>query len=95
MATFNMNEENIKAINESFLKGFNRGVCYECGVIANVLTCLKRFKAPPKKLSYEVSTYCEGECRICGEIKSVTSERDFFYPDFSLLKKNWILKLKK
>lgn len=72
-----------------------RRVCYECGVTANVLTCLKKYKSPPKKLSYDVSTYWNGECGICGEVKSVTSERDFFYPDFSLLEKNWILKLKK
>lgn len=97
MAIFKMTEENLSAINNGFAEGFNKiyGVCYTCGVAANVLTCLKKYKAPPKKLSYEASTYCEGECTVCREIKSVTSERDFYYPDFSLLQKNWILKLKK
>lgn len=70
-------------------------VCYECGVTANVLTCLKRFKAPPFKLKYEVSTYSNGRCDFCKKNKSITSVRDFYYPMFSLLQKNWILKLKK
>jgi len=64
-----------------------RQVCYECGVTANVLTCLKKYKAPPKKLCYDVSTCCEGICDVCKEEKSVSSPRDFFYPDFSLLQK--------
>ena len=95
MAIFKLTEENIKAAHEGFMRGFNSGYCYECGVTANVLTCLKKYKSPPKKLCYDVSTYWNGECGICREVKSVTSERDFFYPDFSLLEKNWILKLKK
>lgn len=68
-------------------------VCYECGVTANVLTCLKRFKAPPKKLCYLVSTYHEGVCDFCKKNMGVVGVRDFYYPDFSLLQKNWILKL--
>lgn len=63
-------------------------VCYQCGVSANVLTCLKKYGMPPKKLSFDVSTYCTGyKCDYCGEEKATTEARDFFYPDFSLLAK--------
>jgi len=61
--------------------------CYECGVSANVLTCLKRYGNRPKKLAYNTSIYSDGVCHICGEHKPVTETRDFFHPDFSLLKK--------
>lgn len=62
-------------------------VCAECGISANVLTCLKKYGMPPKKLAFDVSTSHEGKCDYCGETKYVTQVRDFFYPDFSLLKK--------
>lgn len=61
------------------------GVCAECGISANVLTCLKKFGKRPNKLCYSVSTYHEGKCDICGESKQVTEARDFFCPDFTLL----------
>lgn len=70
-------------------------VCYECGVTANVLTCLKKYKTPPKKLCYDSSTFHWGKCESCDENKLVTETRDYFHPNFSLLQKNWILKLKK
>lgn len=70
-------------------------VCHECGVTANVLTCLKKHKTPPKKLCYEVSTWSLDFYDICRQEKSVSSPRNYFHPDFSLLQKNWILKLKK
>lgn len=60
-------------------------VCHECGVTANVLTCLKKYGTPPKKLTFDVSTYHRGKCDVCGETKSVTEPRDFFYPDFKLI----------
>ena len=63
-------------------------VCYECGVSANVLTCLKKYGMPPKKLCFDVSTYSLGyKCDYCGKKKDTTEVRDFFYPDFSLLAK--------
>lgn len=62
-----------------------QGICEQCGIAANVLTCLKKYKAPPQKLKFDTSTYSEGQCRICGMDKWVTEERDFFYPDFNLL----------
>lgn len=102
MAIFKMTEENISAINKGFAEGLEKGfdscinqVCYECGVTANILTCLKKYKAPPKQLVFIASTYSEGKCDLCEENKFITSTRDFYYPDFSLLQKNWILKLKK
>lgn len=60
-------------------------VCFECGVSANVLTCLKKYKAPPKKLASTVSTYHVNVCDACNQEKEVTEARDFFYPDFELL----------
>lgn len=60
-------------------------VCNECGITANVLTCLKKYKSSPKKLSFNVSTYHKGKCDVCGDFKHVTEARDFFYPDFSLI----------
>jgi len=95
MTIFQNAEDNVKIINEVFIGEIQLWICHECGVTANILTCLRNYKAPPKKLCYDVSTYWVGECSVCGETKQVTSERDFFYPDFSLLQKNWILKLKK
>jgi hypothetical protein len=60
-------------------------VCAPCGISANVLTCLKRFRDRPSKLCFTVSTYHIAECDFCGKKTSVTEVRDFFYPDFELL----------
>lgn len=62
--------------------------CWECGVSANVLTCLKKYNQPPKQLAYSMSTFHLGVCDWCGEKKEVTEARDFFHPDFSLLEQN-------
>lgn len=62
-------------------------VCARCGVSANVLTCLKKYKAPPKRLAFDVSTFHEGKCDFCGANTMVTEVRDYFYPDFDLLTK--------
>jgi hypothetical protein len=62
-------------------------VCYRCGVSANVLTCLKKYKNRPNQLAFTTSTYHEAECDVCGEKTGVTEPRDFFYPDFELLDK--------
>lgn len=62
-------------------------VCYECGVSANVLTCLKKYKNRPNQLKSSLSTFHQGICQVCGETKAVTEARDFFSPDFSLLLK--------
>lgn len=63
------------------------GVCGECGIAANVLTCLKKYGAPPKQLCFSVSTSHKGVCAYCRKTKMVTEERDYFYPDFSLIGK--------
>lgn len=62
-----------------------RGVCYPCGVTANVLTCLQRYGKRPDQVSFNISTYYTGECDCCGETTSITEARDFFYPDFTLI----------
>ena len=62
-------------------------VCKECGISANVLTCLKRYGKPPLKLAFAVSTFRQGVCDYCGKKEMVTEARDYFYPDFSLLDK--------
>lgn len=70
-------------------------LCKECGISANVLTCLKRYHDRPNKLCFDVSTYHIGICAFCGEEKLVTQQRDYFYPDLSLLaraKKGFSLK---
>lgn len=63
--------------------------CDDCGLEANRLTCLRDFGAEPLKPKHDLSTYHEGFCQACGKKKQVTEARDFFYPDFSLLKKNY------
>lgn len=67
-------------------------VCSECGISANVLTCIKRYGQRPNKLCFTFSTYHIGQCDVCHRIKddegepiSVTEPRDFYHPDFSLL----------
>lgn len=62
-------------------------VCYECGVSANVLTCLKKYGNRPNKLHYTVSTYHIDKCDFCEEEKMITEVRDFFFPNFELLYK--------
>lgn len=62
-------------------------VCEECGISANVLTCLQRFGRRPYKLAFDSSTFHIDVCDCCGEEKPVTGVRDFLYPDFSLLKR--------
>ena len=65
-------------------------VCAECGISANVLTCLKKYGKPPKKLCFDMSTTCKGKCDYCGEEKIITQTRDYYYPDFSLLNRKHI-----
>jgi len=61
-------------------------VCSACGVTANYLTCLRRFGAPPLQPAFTVSTYHKRLCQFCGLETMCTEARDFFYPDFSLIK---------
>lgn len=61
-------------------------VCDDCGIEANRLTCLKKYGKEPRKPKFTASTYHSGTCDVCGEVRAVTQARDFFYPDFSLLK---------
>lgn len=61
-------------------------VCHECGITANVLTCLKKYGMPPLKLAFTLSTFHPGVCDYCHSMSDITETRDFFYPDFSLIK---------
>jgi len=61
-------------------------VCDKCGIEANRLTCLKKYGKEPLKPKFSISTYHRAKCDCCGENAMVTEVRDFFYPDFSLLK---------
>lgn len=61
-------------------------VCKYCGLAANYLTCWKKYGQPPRKSNFLVSTYHTGECDFCGRDIAVTETRDFFYPDFDLLR---------
>lgn len=60
--------------------------CSDCGIKANFYTCMKKYGQPPLKKCFDLSTFHTAICDVCGEEKSVTEPRDFFYPDFSLLK---------
>lgn len=62
-------------------------VCSRCGITANVLTCLKKYKDTPKTFATDLSTFHIGECDCCGNMTNVTEARDFFHPDFSLIEK--------
>lgn len=62
-------------------------VCKDCGVEANRLTCLKKYGYPPRKKMYDAPTFWVGKCDVCGETKAITGSRDYFSPDFSLLRK--------
>lgn len=59
--------------------------CSNCGITANILTCLKKYGNPPKKLCYDMSTFHIGMCDNCGIHTEVTEARDFFHPDFTLI----------
>lgn len=60
-------------------------VCSACGITANYLTCLKKYGRPPLKKAFDISTFHEGKCQVCGKNTLVTEPRDYFYPDFSLI----------
>lgn len=61
-------------------------VCSKCGIEANRLTCLKKYGREPLKKCFNVSTVHEGICDCCGKKDWLTETRDYFFPDFSLLK---------
>ena len=72
-------------------------VCDDCGKLANRLTCLKKYGQEPTKIKFHCSTYHQGVCDYCGKSKPITEVRDFFYPDFSLIKEKekWLKKFMK
>lgn len=56
-------------------------LCSDCGQAANFLTCLKKYGEKPRKPAFEISTWHQDTCDLCGETKPCTEARDFFYPD--------------
>jgi hypothetical protein len=62
-------------------------VCFECGVTANCLTCLKKYGKPPRQAAFLLSTWHKAQCDYCGDECDVTEVRDFYHPDFSLIEK--------
>ena len=69
-------------------------VCDDCGIEANRLTCLKKYGQEPKQIKFFCSTYHQGKCDFCGKIKPITETRDYFHPDFNLLKNHGTSKKK-
>lgn len=69
-------------------------VCNKCGLEANRRTCLKNYRALPKQPKSLLSTYHAGKCEWCGDRAQITEARDFFYPDFKLLERGALIKLK-
>jgi hypothetical protein len=61
-------------------------VCSECGIECNRVTCIKKYGAEPLKKCFDISTYHKGICDWCKKEKYITEVRDFFYPDFNLMK---------
>jgi len=80
------NKDQKALVDSNDLNSKIHNVCGECGISANVLTCLKKYGKPPKKLRFDISTMHTGKCDYCGEEKSITEVRDYFYGDFNLLK---------
>ena len=68
------------------MKNYPTKVCDKCGKEANRLTCIKKYGKEPLKAKSTYSTYHVAECEVCHTVTEVTEPRDFFYPDFSLLK---------
>jgi len=60
-----MNKDNIQE-----LKLDNKVVCIDCGV---------KYLTANQKIRAAVCTFHEGECCVCGKIKSVTSIRHYNY----------------
>ena len=88
----------MKELDSNNLKTTIHKVCRECWIEASELTWKKKFpnEKEPERYCFSVSTFRKNTCDFCGEIKSVTETRDFFYPDFNLLKKKqWNLKTNK
>lgn len=61
-------------------------LCSDCGRTANNMTCIKKYGQAAKQEAFSVSTMRKGTCCVCGQVKHVTEQRDFFYPDARALK---------
>lgn len=65
------------------LKKYPSWICDDCGTKARNLELdnrhYKKGERAPLKLS--ISTYHEGKCKVCKQIKNVTEPRDYYFPD--------------
>jgi hypothetical protein len=62
-------------------------VCFDCGRLANHLHRLKQYGAMAKvECNQGAMAVHEDNCDCCGVKKTVTSPRDFFYPDHRAFK---------
>lgn len=78
----------MKELDSNNIKTTIHHVCRECWEEASRLTWKKKFPKAiePEKYCFDVSTFYTKICDFCKEEKPVTETRDFFYPDFNLLK---------
>lgn len=74
-------ESNIGGANYFYIMN----ICHPCGITANYLTCLKKYGEAPIRPAFAFSTYHNGQCGVCKRETRVTEDRDFFYPDVSLI----------
>ncbi len=83
----NLDNNYSRKLDSNDLNSTINDVCNKCGIEANRLTCLKKHGKEPEQAKFIVSTYHKGICDFCGKKKYITEVRDFFYPDFNLIKK--------
>ncbi len=86
----------MKELDSNNLESKINWVCQECWEEWSRETWKKRNpRKPQPKIQFDLSTWHDNTCDVCWEKKSVTQPRDFFYPDFNLLKNKLWQKHKK
>lgn len=81
----------MKTLDSNNLETTIHNVCSDCWIAASKLTWKKKFPKArkPEKYCFDISTFHKWICDFCKKEKSITQTRDFFYPDFNLLKKDY------
>lgn len=75
-----------KELNSNNLNTTIKLVCSDCWIKANKATQIKKFWEIKYPTSFSLSTFHNNICDFCKQEKSVTQTRDYFYPDFNLIK---------
>lgn len=75
-----------KILDSNNLKTTINQVCSDCWIKANEQTQIKKFWEIKYPTKFSVSTFHKWICDFCKEEKSITETRDFYYPDFNLIK---------